>query len=394
MYRHHLEKLVRTRLDDILVDEGVLDHSKLQEIQSEQDQSGSLLSDILIESGGFDEFELAKLQVKSYGLPFVDVKLFNIRREVLELLPFDYCKRRGVLPVEQFGQSLAIACWEIPTPELLEELVAKTKLSIFLYVGVRPSMLEVIAEQTKKLARSTPQRAPVAKVAAPAASPTSAAATSPAPVAAAQQPSQPRPAATIATTVAAAATAAAPAAARTAVPAAVPGAVPASAPSPSVSAPGSRLAGPESVSATSSVDTPEAPLPPLSIPFISMKLNATAQEASAPRRTPGPRSSGVVAGAALGSILGPAGSQAPEPSLPATPAVVPSAVRAASGVTKPAAGAIDPQRPRTTRAAPVIPAALGAAPAKNVTEWESVFDQGESAVRESATGELPPKPRT
>lgn len=163
MYRHHLEKLVRTRLDDILVDEGVLDRSKLQEIQSEQDQSGSLLSDVLVESGGFDEFELAKLQVKSYGLPFVDVKLFNIRREVLEVLPFDYCKRRGVLPVEQFGQSLAIACWEVPTPELLDEIVAKTKFSIFVYIGVRRTMLEVIDEQTKKLAKSASQRPVAAK---------------------------------------------------------------------------------------------------------------------------------------------------------------------------------------------------------------------------------------
>lgn len=363
MYRHHLEKLVRTRLDDVLVDEGVLDRSKLQEIQSEQDQSGSLLSDVLIDSGGFDEFELAKIQVKSYGLPFVDVKLFNIRREVLEVLPFDYCKRRGVLPIEQFGQSLAIACWEIPTPELLEELITKTKLSIFLYVGVRRSIHEVIDEQTKKLTRNTPPRPAPAKAApAPAAQPAPTAAP------AAPQASAPaRPAATVA-------------------------AVPAS---PSASTSGSQSLPPSSVSATSSVDLPEAPLPPLSIPFISMKLHATAQDASAPRRMPAPKSTGgVVAGAALGSLLGPAGSQAPEPSLPATPAAVPAAARAASGVVKPAPAMADPQRPRITRAAPVIPAALGAAPAKSATEWESVFDQGESAVRESATGELPPKAKS
>ncbi len=373
MYRHHLEKLVRTRLDDVLVDEGVLDRSKLQEIQSEQDQSGSLLSDVLIDSGGFDEFELAKIQVKSYGLPFVDVKLFNIRREVLEVLPFEYCKRRGVLPIEQFGQSLAIACWEIPTPELLEELVAKTKLSIFLYVGVRRSIHEVIDEQTKKVTRSTPPRPAPAKAApAAAAQPVPAASAAPS----ATQTSGPaRTAATLAATVAATVAA-----------------VPAS---PSASASGSLSVVPGSVSATSSVDLPEAPLPPLSIPFISMKLHATAQDVSAPRRTAGPRSTGGVAGgAALGSLLGPSGSQAPEPTLPATPAAVPAAARTGSGVVKPAPALAEPQRPRITRAAPVIPAALGAAAAKSATEWESVFDQGESAVRESATGELPPKAKT
>lgn len=122
-----------------------------------------------------------------------------------------------------------------------------------------------------------------------------------------------------------------------------------------------------------------------------MKLHATAQEVSAPRRSSGPRSTGVAVGGTLGSVLGPSGSLAPEPTLPATPAVVPAAVRAAPVVAKAVAPVNDPQRPRIARAAPVIPAAVGPAPAKAATEWESVFDQGESAVRESVTGELPPK---
>src|SRR5687767_9044399 len=152
MYRHHLEKLTKTRLDDVLLDEGVLDRARLEAVQAEQDQSGKLLSDVLVTSGGFDEWELAKLLVNQYGLPFLDVKLYGIRREVAELLSVEYCRKHGVLPLDQFGPSIALACWEVPTPELLNEIIEKTGCTLFLYVGVRRMMLEVLDEQTKKAA--------------------------------------------------------------------------------------------------------------------------------------------------------------------------------------------------------------------------------------------------
>ena len=153
MYRHHLEKLTRTGLDDLLVDEGVIERAQLEVVQSEQDRVGGLLSDILITARGFDELELATLQSNRYGLPYVDVRLYAVRREAAELLPDEFCRRNGFVVLDQFGPTIAVAAWEVPSPQLVAEILAKVGVStVFLYIGTRTAITQVLDAQVKQAA--------------------------------------------------------------------------------------------------------------------------------------------------------------------------------------------------------------------------------------------------
>ncbi|MCE9637333.1 MAG: hypothetical protein K8T90_16640 [Planctomycetes bacterium] len=192
MYRNHLEKLLRTRLDDILVDEGVLDRERLDAAQAQQDQSGKLLSDVLIDSGTVDEWDLAKLVAGHYALPFVDVKLYSIPGPVLDLLPLPWCREHSLLPIDQFGKSIAVVCVETPTLESIEEIIEKTGCTVFLYVGVRRAMREVIDEALKRRGNRTAIAASAARAVAVAAGQSPSLVPSPAPTpAAAAQPHAP-----------------------------------------------------------------------------------------------------------------------------------------------------------------------------------------------------------
>lgn len=150
MYRHHLEKLVRTRLDDVLVDEGILDRPKLEAVQAEQDQKDCLLSDVLIDSGTIEEWDLAKLIASHYALPFVDVLHYQLPALVADVLPLEWCRKHSFLPFDQFGKALAIACVEVPSAELIEEITQKTGASPFVYVAVRRAVREVLDESVKR----------------------------------------------------------------------------------------------------------------------------------------------------------------------------------------------------------------------------------------------------
>jgi hypothetical protein len=341
MYRQHLERMTRTRLDDLLLDEGILDRAKLESVQAEQDQSGRLLSDLLVETCGFDEWELAKLQANRYGLPFLDVKLYGIRREVSAILPLDWCRSRGLLPLDQFGPTIALACWEIPTPELVQEIIEKTSSTPFLYVGVRRAILEVLQEQIAK---------------APGASRPGGATLAGGKPAAAPQPSvSGKPAVTL----------------------------PESAPA-AVASPMGAAASPYR-----SETGLEPELPPLDLPLISMKLNASASAVGGMRRTvPSPRPAPSVPAGLSG--VSPAASVAGASASHTGVSVVGSTPAPAAAPTP----AAEPPRPRFTRSAPTLPPAPaapagGAKPA--MSGWESIFDSGEDAVRRSVPGG-PPRP--
>jgi hypothetical protein len=320
MYRAHLERLVRTRLEEVLLDEGVLPRDRVESAQLEQDQSGRLLSDVLVDAEMMDEWDLAKLICGRFGLPFLDVKGYTLRREVTELVPREWCQRHGVLPLDQFGQTLMLACQEIPTADAVRELQEMTGCSPFLYVGLRRSIREALDVPARK-------PAPAPKAAKPAAAP------------------------------------AGPAKAEAA----------AEAKSEAAAAPSIEPAPP-----TRTLD-----LPPLDLPAVSMRLDASAssvgvQDPKKPaiqrfQRTigAGESSTGEAGSAATAEKPAAAGRKSNP-----TPSPSPAAPAAAGG-------------PRlASRAAPVVPRGPAAAPAAGPgsSTWQSIFDVGEDNVRRTRPG--------
>jgi hypothetical protein len=150
MYLAHLEKLSRTRIEDVLVEEGILERPRVEEAQAEQERTGRQLGDILIEREIVSDYDFAKLVCSHYSLPFLDVSHYSTRRDVLELLPADFCQKHAVLPLDVFGTTLTLAICEMPSQELVEEIVAKTNLTPFLFVAVRRNLLELLLEQSKR----------------------------------------------------------------------------------------------------------------------------------------------------------------------------------------------------------------------------------------------------
>jgi hypothetical protein len=246
----------------------------------------------------------------------VDVKLYSIQPSVLDLLPLDWCRHNSILPLDQFGKTLAIACVELPTHETIQEIAQRTGCSPFLYVGLRRAMRDVIDETLKR--RSS--RPAIAKGAAAA------------PVAA------PR--------------------------------------------------------------VEEPPPVPDDLPRISLRLSAAA--AGAPRKPaierygrPSAPAAGVVAPVPVAPSVPMVAKSSPMQQLLGRRTSVPEA--APAPVAAPVARRDDPPKPKLgSRAAPVLPPAgtrpRAAAGANG--EWESIFDEGENAVRRSSQGGDPPAPKS
>lgn len=183
MYQHHIEKLTRTRLDDVLLDEGILDRSRVADAQAEHEMTGKSLAGILLDQEAIDEWDLAKVVITHYSLPFIDLTDINSGADVESILPVEFCRAHVVLPLDVFGNAFTLAVCEMPSTLLLQKVIEVSGKTPFLYVAVRRQIIEAVDSIEKRRLR----RGPAAGSAAPAAAPAPAAVPNSAPAAPAQR---------------------------------------------------------------------------------------------------------------------------------------------------------------------------------------------------------------
>lgn len=172
MYQNHLEKLSRTRLDDVLLDEGVIERSQIADAQAEHEMTGRALSSVLLERDVIDEWDLAKLIAFHYQLPFLDLTDVNTLVETEDILPYAFCLQFSILPVDEFGNTFTLAVAEMPDPVLLDQIIEISGKTPFLYVAVRRQILESLEKASSRRTKAAAKRAPaVAKQPEPAAPP-------------------------------------------------------------------------------------------------------------------------------------------------------------------------------------------------------------------------------
>jgi hypothetical protein len=168
MYPAHLEKLCRTQLADVLIEEGVLTRDQVEDALAEQEGTGKQLGALLVEKQILTDYDVAKLVTARYALPYLDVGGYTTRREVIELLPLDMCLKCAILPLDQFGSILTIAISEMPEPEVIEKICELTKLTPSFFVSLRQPILTHLDEEKKRLASRNARGArAAAKTAAP-----------------------------------------------------------------------------------------------------------------------------------------------------------------------------------------------------------------------------------
>jgi MSHA biogenesis protein MshE len=99
----------KLRLGDVLVQQRVISAEQLTQILDIQRQTGKKMGRILIESGIITEEALANALARQLRIPFVNLKTFPFRADVVKLLPESSARRFRALALEDKGDSLLVA---------------------------------------------------------------------------------------------------------------------------------------------------------------------------------------------------------------------------------------------------------------------------------------------
>jgi MSHA biogenesis protein MshE len=99
----------KLRLGDVLVQQRLISQEQLQQTLALQRQTGKKVGRLLIESGVITEELLANALARQLRIPFVNLKTFPFRAEVVKLLPESAARRFRALVLEDRGDNLLVA---------------------------------------------------------------------------------------------------------------------------------------------------------------------------------------------------------------------------------------------------------------------------------------------
>jgi len=166
----HYDRLKRKRLGDVLVDEGLATEETVISALQEQQRSGRLLSDILLDMRQVGEHDLARAIVEHYQVPYIDLKNYTIHKDLLKEIPSAFLHRARVMPLDRYAKQMCFACQEIPAKEVVDELRKFAPGGIYFYVASAVELrraLEDYAPVDKDAPAAAPAKAAAAKAGAP-----------------------------------------------------------------------------------------------------------------------------------------------------------------------------------------------------------------------------------
>jgi len=150
----NLPKLIRKKLGEILVEEGLLKEEQIQEALQKQKAGGGLLGEVLVRLNYVSEIDIARAIAKQFGLPYIDATKYNISRDALALVTAEIMAENQFVVLDKLGKTLLLAVSGVLNGEVFERLETTSGCRLFIYVSTATSVKEAL----KKIAPKAPAK--------------------------------------------------------------------------------------------------------------------------------------------------------------------------------------------------------------------------------------------
>ncbi len=122
-------KFIESCRKDLHIDESILESA-----QKEAEQDGSTLIQVLLRQNWWDAKDLMNKWSKAYQIYFISLGMVDIPQKILDLVPYEVVRDFRVIPLEQSGDAIILACAHPEDREAQEkiELALKRKVNLVL----------------------------------------------------------------------------------------------------------------------------------------------------------------------------------------------------------------------------------------------------------------------
>jgi MshEN domain len=141
-----LERITSVRLAEALAQTSQISNEQISDALYKQDNTGIPFVEILVDQGAIAEWDLAKIVVQHYQLPFLSIKGSEPSKDAVASLPEDFLFENRVVPIELFGDVLTLTMPILIPFKVLEQAGHLAKKRIFPLVGLFSENLETLFE--------------------------------------------------------------------------------------------------------------------------------------------------------------------------------------------------------------------------------------------------------
>ncbi len=131
-----LQKLTSIRLAEVLTQKGVIPAETITDALYVQDKHGDPLVDNLIGAGHISEWDLARVVVENFQLPFILAGNYDISPEARDRIDKVELFQNLLVPLDVFGDVVTIAMPILTPYQILQKIQKQYKIVIFPYVGL------------------------------------------------------------------------------------------------------------------------------------------------------------------------------------------------------------------------------------------------------------------
>ncbi|HEU4796152.1 MAG TPA: type IV-A pilus assembly ATPase PilB [Pyrinomonadaceae bacterium] len=134
------------KLGEILVRENLISPQNLREALDYQREHGGRLAFNLVKLGLVSDDMITAVLSRQYGIPSVNLDLFNIDPSVLRLIPQEVAQKHFVLPLSRVGATLTLAMVDPTNVFALDDVKFMTGLNVEPVVVAEGSVQQAIAK--------------------------------------------------------------------------------------------------------------------------------------------------------------------------------------------------------------------------------------------------------
>lgn len=134
----------KLKLGDMLIKEGCITEEQLKQALSVQYEQGGKLGDVLVHLKFVDELKLAKTLSGQLNLPFIDMKHYPIKKEIIRKVPERIARRFRILLIDIIGGEYLVGMSDPTDLVAYDELVRILEGKISIAVVVESDVLRVI----------------------------------------------------------------------------------------------------------------------------------------------------------------------------------------------------------------------------------------------------------
>jgi type IV pilus assembly protein PilB len=139
-----IAKLIRKKMGEVLIDEGLVKEDQVQEALRRQRATGESFGEILVSMGFVSEIDIARTLVKQSGLPYIDASRYRINKDGIQAVPSELMWLNQFIVLDKIGKTLLVAISNVLGTEVFEKLERVSGSQIFVYVSTAAQVHEAL----------------------------------------------------------------------------------------------------------------------------------------------------------------------------------------------------------------------------------------------------------